>query len=376
MNYMPMKYEYEKTHTYFCNTDNTTSHSITVEDLQRSGKTSDSLNTLITDGFIRSWEFRIVDPNDITVCADDNVAQSVGNTPTQIKEFKTIFTTGRFDPFIDLLPIVLLLPELSAVGTYVTCGGYKRIFGAQEASETSDNITIPCIVVTPSDDCDVKNLQQRLNIIENQRPNNKNPEKTFNTAESYANAVLKDIQRQGKKVEDLSNDDLNAYIKPYTPSKENIKYEDIIKCIRKKTGVEVPEYTSTNQSKDLVIYDLLETRRLDMNPFVISYDSKGKWLAVQDRWSHFINGLNKAIQERRTHLVIVVQHTGVTPDEARKFNEQYLQFEAANGTVNEVYVGKEDKTPPIPVIFGVINNKNITYVAGSLDDISERGSIF
>ena len=354
-------------HIYYCNTDSAAPREITEEDLKRNAKTSDSAKELMTEGLIKDQTFKILNPNVITVRAEDNAAQSVGNTPTQIKEFKVIFSESRFDPYVDLLPIVLFVD-----GKFITCGGYKRILGAQEASETYDNITLPCMVITPSDDCDMKNLQQRLNIIENQKPNNENSKKTFNTAESHANVVLKDIQRQGKIVENLSNDDLNAFIKPYSPSKDKISYESIINCIRKSTGVEVPEYTSTGESKELVTMDLLYEKNLDMRPYVISYDVKGKMKAEQDRLWHFINGLNKVNSSSKfTHLVIVVQHTGVTPDQAREFNEQYLQFEAANGTANEVYVGKEDKTPPVPVIFGVINNKKITYVEGSLDNVSQ-----
>jgi hypothetical protein len=324
------------------------------------------VNELVTQGFISDCQVRILNPNDITVRAEDNAAQSIGNTPTQIKEFKVIFSEKRFDPYVDLLPIVLFNEK------FITCGGYKRVIGAQDASETDNSITIPCIVVTPSDDCDVKNLQQRLNIIENQQPNNENSKKTFNTVESHTNVVLKDIQRQGKTVENFSDDDLRSFIKPYSPSKDKISYESIINCIRKSTGVEVPEYTKTNESKELVTIDLLEKRNLEMRPYVICYDVKGKMKAEQDRFSHLIKGLKTMIDRPKlTHLVIVVQHTGVTPDQAREFNEQYLQFEATNGTANDLYVGKEDKTLPVPVIFGVINNKKITYVDESLDNISQ-----
>lgn len=357
----------EKTHSYYCNTDNTTLREITEEDLKRNAKSSDSVKELETQGLISDCQVRILNPNDIIVRAEHNAAQSIGNTPTQIKEFKMIFSEKRFDPYVDLLPIVLFNNE-----KFITCGGYKRIIGAQEASETDNSITIPCIVVTPSDDCDVENLQQRLNIIENQRPNNEYLKKTCNTVESYANVVLKDIRRQGKPVENFSDDDLRLFIKPHYPSKDKISYESIINCIRKSTGVEVPEYTKTNESKELVTIDLLEKRNLEMRPYVICYDVKGKMKAEQDRFSHLIKGLKTMIDRPKlTHLVIVVQHTGVTPDQAREFNEQYLQFEATNGTANDLYVGKEDKTLPVPVIFGVINNKKITYVDGSLDNISQ-----
>jgi len=293
----------------------------------------------------------------------------------QIKQFAGLFSEFQFDPYVDLLPIVIQLPD----GTFVTCGGYKRVIGAQEASENCDEITVPCIVVTPSDDCDKERLQTRLNIIENQRPNKENLKKTSNTIDSYANAVQMDIKRAGVTVDEMkkfSKEKFGEFIEPHTPSKDKFKYEDIINRILESNGVEVPVYTTTTASKNLVIYDLLEERGLEMRPHVISYDVKNNVKANQDRLWHYINGMKTVLDNKRyDHLVIVVQHTGVSSEQAKEFNEEYLKFESNNGTVNQVYFGKEDKSTPVPVIFGIINNKKITYVDGSLDNIPKISTV-
>ena len=365
----------EKTHSYYCNTDKDNCKTINTSDLERNAKSSDAIQRLLKDGLIVKIEYMILNPKDIKVSQKDNVAQSTGNTPVQIKQFAGIFSEFQFDPYVDLLPIVIQLPD----GTFVTCGGYKRVIGAQEASENCDEITVPCIVITPSDDCDKERLQRRLNIIENQRPNKENLKKTPNTIDSYVNAVQKDIERAGYTMDEMkkfSTEKFDSFIEPHTPSKDKFKYEDIINRILESNGVEVPVYTTTTASKNLVINNLLEERGLEMRPHVISYDVKDNVKANQDRFWHYINGMKTVLDNKRyDHLVIVVQHTGVSSEQAKKSNEEYLKFESNNGTVNQVYVGKEDKSTPVPVIFGIINNKKITYVDGSLDNIPKISTV-
>jgi hypothetical protein len=365
----------EKTHSYYCNTDQDNRKTINTSDLERNAKSSDAIQGLLKAGSIVKIEYMILNPKNIKVSQKDNVAQSTGNTPMQIKQFAGLFSEFQFDPYVDLLPIVIQLPD----GTFVTCGGYKRIIGAKNAAENYDEITVPCIVVTPSDDCDKEQLQTKLNIIENQRPNKENLSKTHNTIESYVNAVQMDIERAGHTVDEmkrLSTEEFKSFIAPHSPSKDKLKYEDIINRILESNGVEVPVYTTTAASKKLVINDLLEKRDLEMRPHVISYDVKNNVKANQDRLWHYINGMKTVLDNKRyDHLVIVVQHTGVSSEQAKKFNEEYLKFESNNGTVNQVYVGKEDKSTPVPVIFGIINNRKITYVDGSLDNIPKRSTV-
>ncbi len=113
---------------------------------------------------------------------------------------------------------------------------------------------------------------------------------------------------------------------------------------------------------------------LEINPYIMSYDVKGKWLSAKDRLTHLINSINTAMDQNRSHIVMIVQHTSVGPVKQKEYNKMYLDFERANGTLKEIYRGKSDQTPPIPVIFGVINNKKITFVDESwMDNIKTRG---
>jgi hypothetical protein len=361
------------THSWYDNTDLINMKTVSVEDLQKSGKTTDALCDLVDQGLIKRWYFNIIDANNIKISAKDNVAQSTGNTPSQIKEFGRIFKEKRFSPFEDILPIIILECD----GTYRTAGGYKRILGAQSVILTNGEVlTLPCIVIVPSSDVDLIGLQVKLNVIENQRPYKENPDKIVNTIHSYVNAIVQKVKRMDLNIKDLDRDDLKQIAREYSASRDGYKVDDIISLVYEASGVEVPVYTSTDDSKELIRKLLLVDMNLEINPYIMSYDVKGKWLSAKDRLTHLINSINTAMDQNRSHIVMIVQHTSVGPVKQKEYNKMYLDFERANGTLKEIYRGKSDQTPPIPVIFGVINNKKITFVDESwMDNIKTRGKL-
>ena len=346
------------THEYYDNNDLSRLKSVSKEDLSKHAITKDLLNDLVQEGLVEKYGFDILYADQITISPSDNVAQSTGNTPEQIKTYAKIFKDKRFSPFVDVLPMIIKQSD----GSYLTSGGYKRVLGAQECSvKIGQKITIPVIVIDPASGIDIDELQLRVNVIENTRPPHKNPDKTSNTADTYANALIKELKDKGICIKSLSTEDLRGVMKKYAVSRDGFKVGDIINIALQKSGVEVPIYTDTAESEDAVRKLLLEEYRLDIDPVVKSYSANGEAIVRRDRWGHYIESVKSAVLHNKSHVFIVVQHTGVTPDQAKEFNEQYLEFEREGGTFKDMYFGKEDQTPPVPVIFGVINNGIVTW---------------
>lgn len=346
------------THDYYDKNDSSRLIKVSKQDLSRFASTKDLLNDLVQEGIVEKYGFDILYADQITISPLDNLAQSTGNTPKQIEEYEKLFREKRFSPFKDVLPMIIKLPD----GSYLTSGGYKRILGAQKCSvKAGKKITVPVIVIDPASNVDIGELQRAVNLIENSRPEHEDPVKTYNTEDSYANGLIADLEANGVCIRSLDTKELRSRMKKYAVSRDGFNVNDIINIALQKSGVEVPIYTDTAESEDAVRKLLLEEYRLDINPVVKSYAVKGKPIAKDDRYKYYIDSVKFAERHNKSHVFIVVQHTGVVPDQAKKFNEEYLKFERDGGTFKDVYSGKEDQTPPVPVIFGVINNGIITW---------------
>lgn len=361
------------THDYYDKNDSSRLIKVSKQDLSKFASTKDLLNDLVQEGMVEKYGFDILHADQITISPLDNLAQSTGNTPKQIEEYEKLFREKRFSPFKDVLPMIIKLPD----GSYLTSGGYKRILGAQQCSvKVGQKITVPVIVIDPASNVDIGELQRAVNLIENSRPEHEDPVKTYNTEDSYANGLIADLEANGVCIRSLDTKELRSRMKKYAVSRDGFNVNDIINIALQKSGVEVPIYTDTAESEDAVRKLLLEEYRLDINPVVKSYAVKGKPIAKQDRYSHYIDSVKFAERHNKSHVFIVVQHTGVVPDQAKKFNEEYLKFEREGGTFKDVYSGKEDQTPPVPVIFGVINNGIITWTDDSwMEGIKEREDV-
>jgi hypothetical protein len=314
----------------------------------------------------------LLDVNDIAIVESNNIAQAYGNDQSIINEYMNLFATRTYNPFYAFPPVVVSTKHMKNILVlYATLGGFKRIKALKRAVEKGlcENKMIPVIKVDieETDERVIREIELKINSVENAEDSVKKIEKTTRDIDSIANSVnayIREVKLLNPKddniPESVYRDCLSIF--EYDLQKSKYSLPDIITRCRRNVGCKVPVLKSTSEMTDLArnssnVEDYCRENGFK-KPLIVAYNKKNGAISNKDLPLKYLNSKLKAEKENYDAIFCIVQHTGVTSKVANEHKKKYLNYENSQESTSNNF--KQVANSNVPVIMGVCLDDEIT----------------